>query len=137
MSIAKLEARIEQLVKIADKETERADKAEARKPAIFTVYVWRIVDGKRQLELHLVAGFDSKDAERNIKETSADHLEGEAYITTDERNAMYHNPAVRCYVNGGTKEENISDENFKSWVRTMTRAYFEDGELVTAGVRRI
>lgn len=110
----------------------------AQIPAIFTVYVWRIIEGKRQLELHLVAGFNSADAESRIKETNSECLTKESYIVTDERNQLCnYNPAVRCYVNGGSKKDDISDQEFNGWIRTMTVPQNDEGVMVPAGVRRI
>ena len=105
--------------------------------AIFTVFVWRIVEGKRKLESHFVAGFDSKDAEHRIKESDAAHLKDEAFIMTDECNNMHSNPAVRLYTTHVMNADNVSDEEYTTWLRTMTRAQYEDGQRIAANVRRI
>ena len=104
--------------------------------SIYTVYVWRQTEDCYKLALHLVAGFDSADAERRIKASAKEHLgtAGMTFITTDENARMHYEPAVRLYANGG-KDEDISEEHFLGWIRSMTKDIVVDGEHFTPNVR--
>lgn len=107
--------------------------------SIFTVFLWRDTGDNYILDLHLVAGFDSADAERRIKASSIEHIRQEGatcFITTDDNVSNHYDPAVRLYVNGGTKE-NISKDQYLRWVQTMTRGFYLDGEKHSANVRPI
>ena len=106
-------------------------------PIIFTVMVFQMVDGLRRLDVHYVAGFASADAEARIKARAGEHLKGaDCYIMTDEIVAQHDN-TLRLYATRYANEASVSDEVYKAWVRTTTRASFEDGEMQPASFRRM
>ena len=107
--------------------------------AIFTVYAWQATDDGYKLHLHLVAGFDSADAERRIRASSSEHLNQKGitcYITTDSNVSNYHAPDTRLYANGG-RHEDICEDEYLRWVKTMTKDSYSDGEKYPANVRKI
>lgn len=105
-------------------------------PKIFTVQVFRIVDGARRLDVHFVAGMSSADAEARIAASHAEHLAGQCFITTDELEDTYGTSGVRTYVTSYRSDGPISDADFAHWQRTMTRASRVEGVVHPAAFRR-
>lgn len=107
--------------------------------AIFTVFLWRCNQDSYSLDLHLVAGFDSADAERRIKASSLEHIRQQGsscFITTDDNVSNHYDPSVRLYANKNGSE-NITQEQYFRWVQTMTREHHADGEKYPPNVRPI
>jgi hypothetical protein len=103
-------------------------------PAIFTVYVFQIVVGKRRLRTHFVAGTSSADAEARIKASNATHLAGQCFITTDEHERV-QGDGCKLYTTETDASEPINDDAYRLWVRAMTNPSW-DADRTPAPLRR-
>ena len=105
-------------------------------PKIFTVHVFKLVDGARRLDVHYVAATTSAEAEKRIAASHAAHLAGQCFITTDELEEAYGHSGVKCYVTSYRSGGPITDEEFAHWQRAMTRASRVEGACHPAAFRR-
>jgi len=90
-------------------------------PKIFTVHVFKTVDGDRLLDVHYVAATSSAEAQARIASSHAEHLVGQCFITTDELEDTYGQCGVKTYVTSYRSGGPITDEEFAHWQRSMTR----------------
>jgi hypothetical protein len=83
-----------------------------------------------RLMAHCVAGTDSADAERRLKDSgSAQYLHGRMFIITDEYVEEYPQP-VKMFYTGYTDEPKLSKHDAEQWIKRSTeRQDFGDGEL--------
>lgn len=81
-----------------------------------------------RLMAHCVAGTDSADAERRLKEADAHYLSGRMFITTDAYVEEHPQPTKMFYT-GYTDDPAMSEYEFNQWVRrSLNRQEFGDGE---------
>ncbi|MDR8093110.1 hypothetical protein KPB05_37270 [Burkholderia gladioli] len=104
-------------------------------PQIFTVHCFeQRDDGNYRLNVHYVAGFNSKDAELRILKNDVAFLKGSRFINTDE--FMYDHPQpTRLFATRMRNEDSVSREDFKAWVCASTRASESDGQTHPASFR--
>lgn len=102
-------------------------------PKIFAVMVFKMVNGMRQLDTHHVAAFDPKGAALTLVKFYTDHLHDvDAFVQSEDNCDRHHSPALRMYTTRYSNEDRISDDEYASWVKRMTRAQMEDGEIIPA-----
>lgn len=108
---------------------------------IYTILSFELHNGQRFCFSHHVAATSSVEAERIATEHAIDLLRNadELYVITDARDP---DPAaaVQTYVSGffdaPVPHKPIPNDQHARWVKTMTRAYWCDGERVPPLFRR-
>lgn len=99
-----------------------------KQPMIFSVMAWQQNEsGSFKLDVHLVAAFDSADAERRFIGSERDHLKGHCFINTDRFMNSYGRD-VRTYSTRHANADDVSAEKYQRWVRVSTRDT-DDGDF--------
>lgn len=106
-------------------------------PSIFTVFVFAPVPGKEayKLNVHLVAGLSSADAEKRITELHAKHLEGERRLITTDHLVQALNHTTRLYATDYFDQEDIAAQDLERLIKSKTTPQYIDGERVLGGYR--
>lgn len=104
---------------------------------IFTVLIFRdLPNGTRDCVTHFLAGTSSQNALDRISSYDRRFFEGMAFINTDE--FLAENPRTcEFYTNHSRKDEDISNDTVRRWVKQMTHPSIEDGERRCATFRPV
>jgi hypothetical protein len=106
-------------------------------PMIFSVMQWtENVDKTWKLDVHLVAGFDSVDAEKRFLGFERDSVRGHLFINADPFMNSY-GKSTRTYSTRYRNDDRISVEDYRRWIQRSLLDSDNDGDFYPAAFRAL